>query len=437
MIKNICLAQANFMTVKSYIEKVKDEVYKCVHCGFCLTACPTYLVSGQELESPRGRISLMKATLESQIEPDEKTFQHWDRCIQCRACEPACPSGVNYGMLIESTKAGMKEVKSKSFSYRFIFNLIINLSISKWFINLNSTIFRIYNNLKISSILHMLKTSRILPSKLYQLATMIPKVYGSPLKSGQFLINNSKFKIALFRGCIMPGIHGDNMRNTVKLLNYLGFDVEVVDSEVCCGSISSHNGDLENTIKLAKHNIDLFLNDEFKYLLISSAGCGTRIKEYYHLFDENSEYWLKSKSLKDKTLDIYEFLYQNIDQKPNRVINKTVSYQPACHLLNTQKVIDAPIELIKMIPGIKFIELPSSNICCGAGGAYSITQPIWSKKVLDKKMNEFNSIKIDVMTVSNPGCFIQLQGGLKMLELHTEIMYVTDLLYYSYIEGEN
>ena len=425
------------MTIKSHLNEVKDEVYKCVHCGFCLTACPTYLVSGQELESPRGRISLMKATLESQIEPNSKTFEHWDRCIQCRACEPACPSGVNYGLLIESTKSGMNEIKSKSFLYRFNFKIIINLSISNWFVSLNSLIFRIYNKLNISKIIEKFKLYKLMPSKVVQLEKMIPIINGFPLKSGWYPSKReSKFKIALFRGCVMPGIHGDNMRKTIDLLNFLQFDVEVLDDEVCCGSISSHNGDMNLTKELAKQNIDIFLSDEFKYLIITSAGCGTRIKEYQHLFEENSEYYNKAIQLKNKTQDIYEFLYTNIDEKPKGELNLRVTYQPACHLLNTQKIIEPPIELIKMIPGVKFLDLPSSNICCGAGGAYSITQPEWSNKVLNKKLNEINSIDADILTVSNPGCFIQLQGGGRMLKLNLEVMYITDLLYNSYLKGE-
>ena len=234
----------------------------------------------------------------------------------------------------------------------------------------------------------------------------------------------------------MPGIHGDNMRKTIELLNFLQFEVEVLDDEVCCGSISSHNGDMNLTKELAKQNIDTFLDEDFKYLIITSAGCGTRIKEYDHLFEENSEYYKKAIQLKNKTQDIYEFLYTNIDEKPKGELNLKVTYQPACHLLNTQKIIEPPIELIKMIPGVKFLDLPSSNICCGAGGAYSITQPEWSNKVLDKKLNEIKSIDADILTVSNPGCFIQLQGGGRVLKLNLEVMYITDLLYNSYIKGE-
>ena len=425
------------MTIKSYIDNVKDEVYKCVHCGFCLTACPTYLVSGQELESPRGRITLMKATIESEIIPDSNTFAHWDRCIQCRACEPACPSGVNYGLLIEATKTGMNEVRSESFIYRYNLKIILNLLISKWFVNLNALIFRIYNKLKISQLINKVKLNRLLPKKINELEKMIPIINGFPLKSGNYPSStNNKFKVMLFRGCVMPGIHGDNMRKTIYLLNHLGFDVEVLDNEVCCGSISSHNGDSDITLKLAKTNIDNFLQNESKYLLISSAGCGTRIKEYNHLFNKNSSYYNKALLLKEKTMDIYEFLYNNLPFKPEGNINLTVSYQPACHLINTQKIIDPPVELLKMIPGIKYVELPSSNICCGAGGAYSITQPEWSKKVLNKKMTEFKSINADILTVSNPGCLIQLQNGIQESSISSDIMYVTDLLYNSYLKGE-
>ena len=145
------------MTIKEHIERVKDEVYKCVHCGFCLTACPTYLVSGLETESPRGRISLMKATIEDQMIPDQNTFLHWDRCIQCRACEPACPSGVNYGMLIESTKEGINAVRNESKLYKLIFKIILKLAISNNFINFNSYIFRIYKKINLSNIFHKLK----------------------------------------------------------------------------------------------------------------------------------------------------------------------------------------------------------------------------------------------------------------------------------------
>ena len=179
------------MIIKEHIERVKDEVYKCVHCGFCLTACPTYLVSGLETESPRGRISLMKATIEDQIIPDQNTFSHWDRCIQCRACEPACPSGVNYGLLIEATKEGINEVRSKSKLYKFIFKIILKLAISNRFINFNSYIFRIYKKLNLSNIFNKLKISRLLPNFIKTLESMIPNVYGKPLKFGSYSTSNT------------------------------------------------------------------------------------------------------------------------------------------------------------------------------------------------------------------------------------------------------
>ena len=427
------------MTIKEHIERVKDEVYKCVHCGFCLTACPTYLVSGLETESPRGRISLMKATIEDQMIPDQNTFLHWDRCIQCRACEPACPSGVNYGMLIESTKEGINAVRNESKLYKLIFKTILKLAISNNFINFNSYIFRIYKKINLSNIFHKLKIFKILPNSIKTLESMIPNVYGKPLKFGSYSTSSliKKEKLGFFRGCIMPGIHGDNMRSSVNLLNLLGYDVNIPESQVCCGSLNSHNGDIDTTIQLAKANIDLFLKADYKYLIISAAGCGTRIKEYAQLFEEGSEYWDKSIKLKNKTYDIHEFLFENIETPPRGVINKNIGYQPACHLLNTQKIDEPPIELIKMIPGINFIPIPSSNICFGAGGAYSVTQPKLSKMVLNKKINEIKDSNLDIITVSNPGCFIQLQGGAEMLKLKTEVMYVTDLLYSSYIKGDD
>ena len=419
----------------SWLEE--ESLYKCVHCGFCLQACPTYLATGLETESPRGRIALMKAVNEGRLGVSEGVIGHWDLCIQCRACEDVCPSGVPYGNLIESTMENIREFRTTGLISRIISKVTLHhlvprpkmLSALFWLL-------RLYIRSGAQKITRKTGCLRLLSKKLHQLEKMTPSINGSPFKAdGKIYTSGSdnSNKVQMLTGCVMPLAQGEQMRAAVRVLNHNGTDVEVTKSQVCCGAINSHVGDIETARELARKNIDAFSRGvDSDPIIAASAGCGARMKEYKDLLKHDPLYSEKSIFFSSRVLDINEYLKQ-IKVKSGAISKKrVVTYQDSCHLANVQKIRSAPRELLNSIPGVDFCELKGSNICCGAGGTYMLTEPDMSKRVLADKVGLIKESGADVVATANPGCFMQLENGIKEAGLDVEVMYVTDLLDASY-----
>tara|TARA_B100000029_G_scaffold19948_3_gene20226 strand:+ start:9056 stop:10372 length:1317 start_codon:yes stop_codon:yes gene_type:complete len=409
----------------------ESELYKCVHCGFCLQACPTYLETSLETESPRGRIALMKAVNENRIDISPNVIRHWDLCIQCRACETACPSGVEYGKLIEGTMKHILPIRKTNKISKLLSKIIMNIVINKNLLNILFNLIKFYQQYGIQKLVRKTKLLNIIMPKIAELERSLPFIPSKSFKTnGQLLKSNKerKKKVALLSGCLMPFIHGPEMDAVTRILNYNGCDVIVPKDQVCCGALHSHVGNMDKTIELAKKNIDTFLQPDIDSIITASAGCGSRMKEYYNLFQEDSEYLQKAKDFSSKTKDISEFLVDLPFEPPKGFIKRTVTYQDSCHLLNAQKISNPPREILNSIPGIKFVELKNSSVCCGGGGTYTITERDLSKKVLASKMHEINNSNASIVTTSNPGCVIQMQYGVQLFKTETKICYVTDIL---------
>lgn len=409
----------------------ESELYKCVHCGFCLQACPTYLETSLETESPRGRIALMKAVNEKRIDITPNVIRHWDLCIQCRACETACPSGVEYGKLIEGTMKHILPIRNTNKISKWLSKIIMNIVINRNLLSILFNLTKFYQKTGFQKLLRKTKLLNLFMPKLAELEKSLPFIPSKSFNTkGQLLKTNKskKKKVALLSGCLMPFIHGPEMEAVTRILNYNGCDVIVPKEQVCCGALHSHVGDIEKTVELAKKNINAFLESDIESIITSSAGCGSRMKEYYNLFQKDAEYLQKAKEFSSKTKDISEFLVELPFEPPKGTIEYTVTYQDSCHLLNSQKISDPPRKILNSIPGIKFVELKNSSVCCGGGGTYTITERELSKQVLKSKMKEINKSNASIVTTSNPGCVIQMQYGVQLFKTKTKICYVTDLL---------
>jgi len=416
----------------------ESELYKCVHCGFCLQACPTYLTTGLETESPRGRIALMKAVNEGRLEISEQVMRHWDLCIQCRACEDVCPSGVPYGNLIESTMDQIRDHRRIGFVPRLAYEISLRHLIPN---QRNLTIVVSMMNLYIKSglqkVVRKTKILKLISKSVERLEKMTPSINGKIFRvQGQLYTAGSENteKVQMLSGCVMPLTQGDQMRAAVRMLNRANKDVEIPLNQGCCGAINSHVGDLEKAKELARRNIDAFLKgDGTEPIVVASAGCGARMREYGHLLSEDPNYAGKAVNFSKRVVDINEYLLQSKFHPGETSIPKRVTYQDSCHLANVQKVKDAPRNLIKAIEGVEFCELKSSNICCGAGGTYMITEPEMSEAVLTEKIKNLVESGADIIATANPGCFMQLENGIKAAGLNIEVKYVTDLLDDTYI----
>lgn len=418
----------------------EEDMYKCVHCGFCLQACPTYLETGLETESPRGRIALMKAVNEGRIGITPEVYRHWDLCIQCRACEVACPSGVPYGNLIEATMSEVEQRRKKGFLARVVGSFIFNSIIPRQGrLELVASGLRLYQSSGLQSAVRKTKILSTLAPGLAELELSAPTVSKRRFQArGQVhpAQGTTRARVAILSGCVMPLMHGPEMEAAVRVLTRNGCEVEVTEGQGCCGAIHSHVGDLERAKELARNNIDAFEARGVDAVIIASAGCGARMKEYGHLLEGDPDYAGRAAKFSATVKDIHEYLVDLPFTPPTGRVEKRVTYQDSCHLANAQRVTDAPRTILTSIPGVELVEMERSDVCCGAGGTYTITEREFSLRVLDSKMKNVDKTNADVLATANPGCVLQLQYGTQRFGPPVEVTYVTDLLDEAYQRGD-
>ena len=385
------------------LEPGMEDMYKCVHCGLCLSACPTYLTTGREMESPRGRIALMKAVKENRIEPSSRVISHWESCLQCRGCETACPSGVPFGFLMEQTKAELIYPQKTSLKQRF----------------LHFSVFKL-----------------LFPALLVVLENQLPAIKGNFFSASTKIYPTKEKKqgtVGLLSGCVMPLFQGPIMEATVRVLNRNGFDVVSPPGQGCCGALNVHAGERERASKMAINNIEVFLKATVDKILTVSAGCGSTMKEYQNLLDKSSSISSEDVStFVSMTQDITEFLVSIPLSVPKTALSMKVTYQDSCHLAHAQKITKSPREILQSIPGIELVELKDSLICCGAAGTYQIVQKDLSAKLLSKKMATIIETKADAVVTANPGCIIQIENGIKQNDLNSPVYHIVELLDLAY-----
>ena len=410
----------------------EEDMYKCVHCGFCLQACPTYLETGLETESPRGRIALMKAVNEGRIGITPEVYRHWDLCIQCRACEVACPSGVPYGNLIEATMSEVEPRRKKRFFPRLLGSLVLNKIIPhQGRLEFLASVLRLYQWSGLQTAIRKTKVLSALAPGLAELEMSSPTVSKRRFKArGQVYPaqGTTRATVAMLSGCVMPLMHGPEMDAVVRVLTKNGCDVEVTEGQGCCGALHSHVGDLDRARELARKNIEAFESRGVDDVIVASAGCGARMKEYGHLLEDDPHFAERAARFSATVKDIHEYLVDLPFSPPTARVEKRVTYQDSCHLANAQRITDAPRAILTSIPGVKLVEMERSDVCCGAGGTYTITEREFSLRVLNSKMHNVGQTNADVLATANPGCVLQLQYGTQRYGPPVEVMYVTDLL---------
>ncbi len=414
----------------------EEDLYKCVHCGFCLQACPTYVETGLETESPRGRIALMRAVNEERIGITPTVFRHWDLCIQCRACEVACPSGVPYGRLIEATKAQVERYRKPRLLPRLAASVLLKRVLpSQRSLTALIAGLRLYQRSGLRRLVRWSRVLRLVSARLASLEASAPEVPRSRFKAAGQIVQAAgerRARVALLSGCVMPLIHGPEMHAVTRVLARNGCEVVVPKAQVCCGAINSHSGDLDTARELARRNVEVFLEAGVDAVVVASAGCGIRMKEYGELLEDDPEYSREAERLSTQVRDIHEFLVGLPFIPPAGRLDYRVTLQDSCHLSHAQRITEAPRALLRSIPGVDVVEMANSSRCCGAGGTYTITQRDFSLRLLDNKMNAVEDTGADVLATANPGCHMQLRQGVHRAGLSMEVRYVTDLLDESY-----
>ena len=410
----------------------ESDLYRCVHCGLCLSSCPTYVETGLEMESPRGRLSLMKAVNEQRVAITPRIVSHWEMCLQCRACEAVCPSGVPYGRIMERTRsqvraAGLQGRELKRLG-RFLLSSVLP---NPGRLKAGAYLIRMYQMLGIQKLVRLSHLLHLLPGGIGALEAQLPllssKFFG-PSENIHRSQTEKKMTVALLSGCVMPLMHGPTMEATVRVLTRNGCDVVVPNGQGCCGALNTHAGDLDNSRTMARTNIDSLMAAGVEKIITSSAGCGSSMKEYSELLKDDPEYKEKAAQFSEMTQDVTEFLVNLPFRPPTSTINRQVTYQDPCHLAHAQRITAAPRIILNAIPGLNLVEMENSTLCCGGAGIYSSVQPSLSKRLLKRKIDTINAIEIQEVITANPGCMMQIDMGLKSQNRGGQVRHVVDIL---------
>jgi glycolate dehydrogenase iron-sulfur subunit len=415
-----------------------DEIlHHCIHCGMCLPVCPTYALTSREQSSPRGRIRLIRSVREEKLGLTPEFVSEMNFCLDCQACETACPAGVMYGSLVEDARRMIHERRKEPAKLRFLKWVLLRVILaSKRRTNYAGRLLRLYGN---TGLMEAVQRSglleRISPrlSRTHRLLPRLPeKFFDETVPETLRPAGPVRGRVALLTGCVMNILQTETHRDTVAVLLRNGFEVFIPRLQECCGSLHSHNGDLAAARRLARKNIDLFDKSEFDALIVDSAGCGAFIKEYGEVLSGDPAYSARAESLSARTKEITEFLAEVGYDKPAWPVRKRVTYHEACHLVHTQKISAQPREIIHSIPGIEFVELPEATWCCGSAGIYTVTRFDDSMALLERKMNNLKSTGAEIVLTANPGCHLQLTVGIRNLGLAMEVMHPVSLLRLAY-----
>ncbi len=409
-----------------------DIINDCVHCGFCLPTCPTYVETKNELDSPRGRIHLMKNAVEGKIPLDDSLVKHLDLCLGCLACETACPSGVKYSNLIETSRSQIERIYSRSGGENFIRSLIFSIFPYSLRLKLLLPFLLAFKYLGIKFVLTKTRLINILPQVLRNFINLTPDLSVSDAFSRlpKFVEAQKevKYKVILLKGCVQSVFFPNVNQSSVNVLSKLGCNIEIPRKQGCCGALSLHSGRMNEARTFAKKLIDEFSKHEFDYIIVNSAGCGSSMKEYSELLKDDTEYSDKAKKFSSKTKDLMEFISEIGLVGQLISLNKKVTYQDACHVAHGQKITAQPRELLNQIPGIEFCELNESDMCCGSAGIYNLVQPEMSEKLLNRKVLNIKDIKPDILTAANPGCLLQITSGLSKEGIKIDTVHPIELI---------
>jgi glycolate oxidase iron-sulfur subunit len=430
-----------------------DVIINCMHCGLCLPTCPTYALTGLEKSSPRGRIRLIKAVADGELPITENFVHEMNFCLDCQACETACPAGVKYGSLVEAARGQIYRG-----GYEGRASDMVKKSMLEWtFLKQNrlkvlAHLMRMYERSGLKWFLQKTGALRMISRKLEAIQPLSPTI------SSEFSSNvlpeiihpegTPRYRVGFLTGCIMDVAFADVNLDTINLLLHHDCEVVVPQGQACCGSLQAHNGSLDAAREMAKNNIELFDRDDLDFIVLNSAGCGAYMKEYGHVFEGDPQWEARARRVSSKVLDLTEFLAKTgywptkparrrfslkdgpSDQQSRKsLVGSRISYHDACHLVHTQKISQQPRDLIRAIPGIEYVELPESTWCCGSAGIYNVVHYEDSMKLLDRKIENIEKVLPDILVTGNPGCMLQIQHGLRQKGLHMELLHTATFLW--------
>jgi glycolate oxidase iron-sulfur subunit len=428
----------------SFREHVNEEyVMDCMRCGFCLPACPTYLATDQdETHSPRGRIALMKAMRDGDVVWDGSVEESFDVCLGCRACEPACPAGVQYGALIEETRVAIQQVKPQTIKEKGIRNVAFNhLFADQKKMATTVKLVQFYQKSGLQKVTRKIGFLDLFPPFMKEMESVLPAI---EKKSKSVHVSSPKtVNVAFFTGCLMDTLFQETNRKTIALLERLGARVHIPKEQQCCGALHGHSGELAKGVRNARANIDAFDSDDYDFIVNNAGGCGAFLSEYEKHLHSDPLYKEKAVRFSRKNIDISSLLVKlNLNdllkKRESDGVQAIVTYQDSCHLRNVNRVFLEPRMLLQDAPGFEYKELIDAASCCGSAGIYNLLQPEMASRILEAKMKGVKKLQPAVIVTSNPGCLMQMQVGIQRegLEKEMKALHIVDFLF-EVIENNN
>jgi glycolate oxidase iron-sulfur subunit len=405
----------------------------CVHCGLCTSACPTYVELGTEMDSPRGRIYLMRAVTDGKLAADDpEVRKHLDLCLDCRACESACPSGVQYGKLIEPFRVHLAKTQQPatalSWLQRFLlFRVTPFARRTRWSLKP----LRWLQWARMDQFVERIGLTRLLPRGLRQMHDMVPRLQPDhgKLRETYPATGPRRARVALFTGCAGDAFFPETTLNTIRVLQHNGCEVWIPPTQGCCGALHYHAGEEEAASRFARVNWITFFasNHAVDAIIVNAAGCGAMLKDYGHLLNDEA-----GRKFAAKVRDVSEFLIELGPVKPEHALPLTATYHDACHLCHAQQIRKPPRQLLEMIPGLKLVPLNESEICCGAAGSYNLTQPDMAERLGQRKIKNILDTGAQAVFTGNVGCLLQVMRYLRKERPDIWVAHPVDALWAGY-----
>lgn len=407
---------------QGFKEEIKEEsLLDCMRCGFCLPACPTYLQTGyDETHSPRGRIALMKAVRDGMITFDSDVENSLNLCLGCRACEPACPAGVQYGHLLENARAVIHESKNKSLVEKTVRHVAFgHLFNDKNKMSKATGLLRFYQTSGLRKVTRKIGFLKLFPETMRQMEKVLPEVPKQKVHKTRenFFVAHGEKKatVAFFTGCLMDTMFTQTNQATISLMQKAGCDVWIPEQQGCCGALHAHSGEKKGAQELAKRNIEAFESLGVDYIVNNAGGCGAFLHDYPFVLTGDPHWQEKAISFQSKVIDISSLL-SRLDFQKLQLASKEniiVTYQDSCHLRNVTRVVNEPRAILQSIDNVDYVELEGADQCCGSAGIYNLLESKMSMKILDDKMKKVKQTNAAIIVTSNPGCLLQMKLGIE------------------------
>jgi glycolate oxidase iron-sulfur subunit len=410
-----------------------EGVNRCVHCGLCLAYCPTFSLLGTEMDSPRGRIVLIRSLAEGRIALTDNTVRHLDLCLGCRACETVCPSGVPYGELIEAARAEIERQRPggplrrlfRRFNFAFLLPRPRALALA-------AAGLRFYQTSGLQKLVRTSGLLRLLPGRLASWEPLLPQLPPSadraPLPEVTPAQGARRARVGLLAGCVQQVAFGPQNRATARVLSRNGAEVVVPRDQSCCGALHAHSGEHRLAQDLARRTIQVFESAGVDLVIVNTSGCGAHMKSYGTLLGGDPAWRDRAERFAARVQDISEFLAMEPLRGPLRAVPRVVTYHDPCHVVHGQKIRKEPRALLGQVPGLTLVELPEADWCCGSAGTYNLIQPEMAQRLQQRKIAHIRETRADAVITANPGCIIQIAQGLRAAGTPVEVLHLVEVL---------